>query len=96
MGTLLKKHQIVAAMAQRAGSSRKAARAHLDAFEALIHETLACGDSLAMRDLGTFTVRARGPRTGRDPRTGGRLSIPASRVPAFKPARALKRRVAQN
>ena len=51
------------------------------------------GDSVSLKGFGTFEVRSRSERTGRNPRTGETLVIPASKVPAFKVSSALKKAV---
>ena len=55
-----------------------------------ITEALQKGDSISLPGFGTFEVRERGERTGRNPKTGEQLKISASRVPAFKPGATLK------
>jgi DNA-binding protein HU-beta len=53
------------------------------------------GDSVAIPRFGTFEIRERSARKGRNPQTGAEIDIAASKAPAFKPAAALKRRVAE-
>ena len=62
----------------------------LDAVVGAISDALADGDRVAIPGFGTFEVRDRTARTGRNPQTGEALQIAASKVPAFKPATALK------
>ena len=66
-----------------------AARA-LDATLDAITESLTQSDPVALVGFGTFSVRDRAARTGRNPQTGETIQIAAARVPAFKPGRALK------
>ena len=59
----------------------------------VITDKLEKGDSVSLKGFGTFEVRSRSERTGRNPRTGETLVIPASKVPAFKVSSALKKAV---
>lgn len=59
----------------------------------VITDELEKGDSVSLKGFGTFKVRSRSERTGRNPRTGETLVIPASKVPAFKVSSALKKAV---
>lgn len=59
----------------------------------VITDELEKGDSVSLKGFGTFEVRSRSERTGRNPRTGETLIIPASKVPAFKVSSALKKAV---
>ncbi len=59
----------------------------------VITDELEKGDSVSLKGFGTFEVRSRSERTGRNPRTGETLVIPASKVPAFKVSSALKNAV---
>jgi DNA-binding protein HU-beta len=59
-----------------------------------IRRAVAAGDRVAVPDLGTFEKRERGARAGRNPQTGEPLEIAATSVPAFKPATAFKKQVA--
>ena len=59
----------------------------------VITDELEKGDSASLKGFGTFEVRSRSERTGRNPRTGETLVIPASKVPAFKVSSALKKAV---
>ena len=59
----------------------------------VIASSLKQGDSVALVGFGTFSVRERAARSGRNPRTGESISIAASKLPAFKPGKALKEAV---
>lgn len=59
----------------------------------VITDEIEKGDSVSLKGFGTFEVRSRSERTGRNPRTGETLVIPASKVPAFKVSSALKKAV---
>jgi integration host factor subunit beta len=58
-----------------------------------IVDTLADGGRVELRGFGAFTTRARGARTGRNPRTGDEVSVPAKRVPHFKPGKEMRERL---
>jgi DNA-binding protein HU-beta len=60
-----------------------------------IGDALERGDSVVIPRFGTFEIRHRGARKGRNPQTGAEIDIAASKAPAFKPAAALKRRVSE-
>ena len=64
-----------------------------DAFLDAVKEALARGDGIELRGFGTFKVRHRKARTGRNPRTGEPVEVPAREVPVFKPSRHLRSRV---
>lgn len=85
--------QLVDEVAARTGlgaASSDAVGAVLD----VIAEALAAGDKVTLPGFGIFEPRARPARTGRNPRTGEALEVPATTVPAFRPGAELKRRVA--
>ena len=77
-------------VAQAAGLSKADAGRAVDAVLGGVTGALKSGDSVALTGFGTFEVRSRSARTGRNPQTGGTLEIPASKAPAFKPGKALK------
>jgi DNA-binding protein HU-beta len=89
----LNKAELVAAVAGRAAMSRRDVERALNAFVETVEEALARGDRVAMAGFGTFEVRDRGPRVGRNPQTGETIQIPASRVPVFRAAKSLKEAV---
>ena len=86
----MKKTELVAAIAERAALSKKDAEKALSAVIDTISEALADGDKIQLVGFGTFEVRTRGARTGKNPRTGEAIKIEASKVPSFKAGRALK------
>lgn len=77
-------------MSTKTGSSRADAERAISALTEIVSDSLKKGDSLSLPGFGTFEVRTRNERTGRNPRTGEELKIAASKVPAFKPGAALK------
>jgi DNA-binding protein HU-beta len=86
----MNKTDLVAAVAAKAEISKKDAEAAVAAVFGAITDALADGDKVALVGFGTFEVKERAARTGLNPRTGEKLSIPASKAPAFKAGKALK------
>lgn len=86
----MKKQELVAAISQEAEISKKDADRALTAAINAITKALADGDKIQLVGFGTFEVRERAARTGKNPRTGEMIEIAASKVPAFKAGRALK------
>ena len=84
------KVELIAAVAENAGLSKKDAEQAVNATVEAITKALAEGDKVSLVGFGTFEVRERGARTGRDPRTNKEIQIPASKAPAFKAGKALK------
>lgn len=86
----MNKSDLVAAIAEKAGVSKVEAAKVLDATTGTIVETLAGGDSVVITGFGSFLVRDRAARIGRNPRTAEEIQIKASKVPAFKAGKMLK------
>ncbi len=86
----MNKQELISKIAEKADISRKDATAALTALITSITEELKAGEKIAIPNLGTFEVRERAARTGKNPRTGEAVEIAAKRIPAFKPAKALK------
>jgi DNA-binding protein HU-beta len=86
----MNKADLIDAVADSADISKAAAGRALDSTLAAITKALKKGDSVTLVGFGTFTVRKRNARTGRNPRTGEAIKIKASKVPGFKPGKALK------
>ena len=84
------KADLVAAMAKASGGSKVSAERALKAFIEDVFETLKKGRRVTLGGFGTFMVSQRAERNGRNPRTGKVITIPACRVPRFKPSRSLK------
>jgi DNA-binding protein HU-beta len=84
------KNDLVDAVAERTGLAKSDAARAVEAVLGTVTETLQKGDQVALSGFGTFVAKARAARTGRNPRTGEAIAIPASRVPAFKAGKALK------
>ena len=86
----MKKTELITAIAEKSGLTKKDAEAALTATLDTIVETVAAGDKIQITGFGTFEQRQRNARTGCDPRTGKSIEIPASKVPAFKAGKPLK------
>ena len=86
----MNKTELVAAMAEKAGLSKKSAEAALKAFEDVVAEELKKGEKIQMVGFGTFEVSERAARTGKNPQTGKAINIPACKAPKFKAGKALK------
>ena len=91
----MNKTELVAAVAEKAGISKKDADAAVAAFVAAITDAMKAGDKVALVGFGTFEARTRAARTGKNPRTGEIIKIAATKVPAFKAGKALKDAVAK-
>lgn len=91
----MKKTELVAEMAEKAGISKKDAEAALKAFTDTVAEELSRGGKVQLVGFGNFEVSERGERTGRNPRTKETIVIPASRSPKFKAGKALKDQINQ-
>lgn len=86
----MNRKELIDALAAKTGSTKADADRNIDALTDIITATLKKGDSVALVGFGTFEVRKRAARTGRNPATGAELKIKASKAPAFKPGKALK------
>jgi DNA-binding protein HU-beta len=84
------KADLVAAMAKASGGSKVAAERALNSVIEDVFDALKKGRRVTIGGFGTFMVSRRAERNGRNPRTGKALTIPACRVPRFKPSRTLK------
>ena len=86
----MNKSELISAMAEKSGLTKADSERAYKAFVETVTETLANGDTLSLIGFGTFLVRDRAARTGRNPRTGETIQIKASKNPAFKAGKALK------
>ena len=86
----MNKAELVAAIAAKTGDTKKGAEASVNAFVDVITDTLAKGDKVQLVGFGSFEVRKRAARKGRNPRTKEEIKIPASKAPVFKAGKALK------
>ncbi len=86
----MNKAELVAAMAEQAGLSKKDAEAALKAFTDVVSDELKNGGKVQLVGFGTFEVSERAAREGRNPQTGEAMTIAASKTPKFKAGKALK------
>ncbi|RDZ08192.1 DNA-binding protein [Priestia megaterium] len=86
----MNKTELVDAVATQAELSKQDAKKAVEALFETISNTLAKEEKIQLIGFGTFEVRERAARTGRNPQTGEEITIPASKVPAFKPGKELK------
>ena len=86
----MNKTELIAAIAAKTGETKKDAEATLNAFVNVVSETLAKGDKVQLVGFGSFEVRKRAARKGRNPQTKEEIKIPASKAPLFKAGKALK------
>ena len=86
----MNKSELIDAIAEGADISKAAAGRALDATVDAVTKSLKKNDQVSIIGFGTFSVRERAARTGRNPRTGEEIKIAAAKVPAFKPGKALK------
>ena len=86
----MNKLELIEKMAEAADISKAAAGRALDAFTDSIAVALKEGDTVSLIGFGTFSLRERAARTGRNPQTGATIEIKASKTPSFKAGKALK------
>lgn len=91
----MNKAELVTEVAERAGMTKKDAERAVNAVVETIEAALSKGDRVSLVGFGTFEVRERAARMGRNPRTGATLEISGSRIPAFKAGKALKDSIAK-
>ena len=84
------KKELAESVVEKTGLKVKAAEKSVNAIIESITEALKKGDKVQLVGFGTFEVRQRAARTGHNPQTGKEINIPATKVPAFKPGKALK------
>ncbi len=86
----MNKSELIAAMAAKTGATKKDAEVALNAFTEVVTEALVKEDKVQLVGFGSFEVRRRAPRKGRNPQTKEEIKIPASKAPVFKAGKALK------
>ena len=86
----MNKTELIAAVAEKGGISKKDADAAVNTTLDTIVEMVAAGDKVQLVGFGTFEPRERSAKTGKNPRTGESIEIPASKIPAFKAGKAFK------
>jgi DNA-binding protein HU-beta len=88
------KTELIDALAERTGHTKKDATAFIDALGSLAQESLAQGREVILPGLGKLTAKQRPARVGRNPQTGASIEIPARKVPGFTAAKTLKDAIA--
>ena len=86
----MNKSELIAAMAAKTGETKKNAEASINALIDVIAESLKDGEKIQLVGFGSFEVRKRAARKGRNPQTKEEIKIPASKAPVFKAGKALK------
>jgi len=86
----MNKAELIDAMASESGLSKADAQRALEAFTGAIAKTLKKGDTVSLIGFGTFSVKKRAARTGRNPATGETIKIKASKTPSFKAGKGFK------
>ncbi|MDC5354794.1 HU family DNA-binding protein [Acinetobacter baumannii] len=92
----MNKSELIKHIASTASLTQAQATAALNALESGVTKALAAGEDVALIGFGTFSVKDRAARTGRNPKTGEELQIAAAKVPSFKAGKALKEAVNNN
>ena len=86
----MNKAELIAAMAAKTGETKKSAEESLNAFVSVVTDALQKGDKVQLVGFGSYEVKTRAARKGRNPQTKEELIIPASKAPVFKAGKALK------
>ena len=86
----MNKAELIAKIAEESKLTKKAAETALDAFVTSVEEALKNGEKVQLVGFGTFEVRERAARKGRNPQTKAEIKIPASKAPVFKAGKAIK------
>ena len=89
----MNKTELIERIAEEAGVPASEAQEHLGAFERVVTEALKGGEEVRITGFGKFSVKERKAREGRNPQTGEKMKIAASKVPAFSAGNALKEAV---
>lgn len=91
----MNKAELIAAVAEKTGLSKKDSEKAVNAAIDSIVETLVAGEKVSIVGFGAFDVKERGVRIGRNPKTREEIEIPATKIPFFKAGKALKDAVAE-
>ena len=86
----MNKADLIAAIAAKTGDTKKGAEAAVNAFVEVVTDALVGGEKVQLVGFGSFEVRKRAARKGRNPQTKEEIKIPASKAPVFKAGKALK------
>ena len=89
----MNKTELVAKVAEKTGFTKKDAEKAVDAVFGSVEEAMVAGDKVQLVGFGTFEVKDREARTGRNPQTGAEIQIPASKNPTFKAGKGMKEAV---
>jgi DNA-binding protein HU-beta len=89
----LTKRELIEVVAKKANLTNKAAREAIQAFINSIRDSLKRGEKIVITGFGTFSVRKRVERVGRNPKTGEKITISARKAPGFTPGKTLKKAV---
>ncbi len=92
----MNKNDLIQRLVEITDHDKKTVKTNLDALLSAVSETLAKGESIVIPGFGTFTIKNRAARTGRNPQTGEAIQIAAARVPHFKAGNQLKASVAED
>ena len=84
------KAELVEEVSEKTGLPKKQAEIVVNTVFESIVETLKTGEKIELRGFGSFRIRHRGARTGRNPKTGDKVSVPPKRIPYFKPGKELR------
>jgi len=91
----MNKAELIEEIAKKTKQTKTQVKAVVDAFLETVQNVLKKGDKLALPGFGTWYVAKRKQRTGRNPKTGEKITIPAGKVPRFKPGNKLKAAVSK-
>jgi len=89
-GEAVTKVELINEVAAKTGMTKKDAGACIDAFLSVVEDALRAGDKVQLTGFGTFEVRERAARRGRNPQTGAEIEIAARRMPVFRAGKLLK------
>ncbi len=87
------KKDLIEIVAKKSNLTNKASREAVQAFLTGIRDSLKRGEKVVITGFGTFSIRKRAPRPGRNPKTGERITISARKAPGFTPGKTLKKAV---
>lgn len=85
------KRDLIEVVAKKANLTNKASRDAVQAFTSSIRDSLKRGEKVVITGFGTFSIRTRAERTGRNPKTGEKITITARKAPGFTPGKTLKK-----
>ena len=88
----MNKSELIDSVAQKSGLTKEQATKAVNAFVSSVEDVMTAGDSLTLVSFGTFGIKERAARTGRNPQTGAEIQIAASKVASFKAGKTLKDR----